>query len=72
MMTNNVIEFDRYVFPVHSKAWHAIYGISLIVEKMGDKRKIRTLKQNSQEMEWEYYIVDVNELARLEMPASLS
>jgi len=71
MTASNVVSFDRYVFPVHSKAWHARYGFSVIVEKIGDKRKIRSLKQGGLEMEWVYNIVEVSELTRLVLPEAL-
>jgi len=64
----NIIDLASKRFPVGSKAWHPIFHVCYIVECSGDQRKIKFLQLGSDAAIWNYAIVHVNELQKIQNP----
>ena len=59
---NKVIDLASFRFPVGSKVWHEKYQVCYVTESRGNNRKIKAVKFNTDDMDWVYASVHVNEL----------
>ena len=64
----NIIDLASVRFPVGSKAWHHIFHVCYIVESRGNQRKIKSLRLGSDASIWDYAVVHVNELQKMQNP----